>query len=194
MTAPQTPSQTVGPFFSIILARDEAEAVVAGPDVPGERIVLRGRLLDGAGDPVEDGLLELWQANGAGRYRHPLDRRIDVPLHDGFTGFGRAETDFDTGGWSFTTVRPGPVPGPDGTQQAPHVNLVVQARGMLNPAWTRVYFGDEQAANEADPVLQRVPAERRPTMVAQPVDGDGPATFALDLWLQGADETVFLDW
>ena len=194
-TAPQTPSQTIGPYFSMILAHDEGEAVVAGPDVPGERIVLAGRVLDGDGEPVEDGLVELWQADANGRYRHPFDTRTEPPLHPGFTGFGRTKTAFDSGEWAFTTVRPGSVPAADGTPQAPHVSLVVQSRGMLDPVWTRAYLEDEEQANAADPVLAAVPEDRRATLVARR-DGeqDGLPRFRLDIHLQGEHETVFLDW
>ena len=194
-TAPQTPSQTIGPYFAMLIARDDTESVLAGPEVPGERIVLRGLLLDGEGEPIEDGLVELWQANSEGRYRHPTDTRDELPLHDGFTGFGRRKTDFETGAWSFVTVRPGQVPAADGTPQAPHVTLVVQARGMLNPSFTRVYLDDEEQANAQDPVLAAVPAERRHTLVATRVeDVEGLPCFELDVRMQGDDETVFLDW
>ena len=192
-TPGQTPSQTIGPYFSMILAHDEAEAVVAGPDVPGEHIVLVGRVLDGDGEAVEDALVELWQADPNGRYRHPLDTRTEPPLHPGFTGFGRTKTAFDSGTWSFTTVRPGRVSAADGTPQAPHLGLVVQARGMLDPVWTRAYLEDE--ANTDDPVLAALPEERRTTLVARR-DGeqDGLPRFRLDIHLQGEHETVFLDW
>ena len=196
MSAPQTPSQTVGPYFSMVLATDDAEAVVAPPGTEGERVVLRGRLLDGEGVPVEDGLVELWQADRSGRYRHPLDDRDEPTATARFTGFGRARTAFETGEWRFETVRPGRVPGPGDTLQAPHVNLVLQARGMLDPVWTRLYFDDEGDANADDAVLAAVPAERRGTLVATAAgtDEEGRAVFTLDVHLQGPHETVFLDW
>ena len=196
MSAPQTPSQTAGPYFSMALAHDDAEQVVASPDVDGEHVLLTGRVLDGEGAPVEDGLVELWQADPAGRYRHPLDTRSEPVPTPGFSGFGRSRTGFETGRWLFRTVRPGPVPGPDGTTQAPHVNLVVQARGMLDPVWTRLYLPDEAEANAADPVLLAVPEDRRATLVAAATgtSDDGLPTYTLDIRLQGEDETVFLDW
>ncbi|HUG85326.1 MAG TPA: protocatechuate 3,4-dioxygenase subunit alpha [Euzebya sp.] len=194
MTAPQTPSQTVGPYFSMILARDDDGGRMAGPDTPGEHIRITGRLFDGAGDPIEDGLLEVWQANAAGRYRHPLDDREAMPLHDGFTGFGRVKTNVADGTFQLHTVRPGRVPAPDGGLQAPHISVIVQGRGMLNPAWTRLYFADEEAANRTDPVLTSVSRERRATLVATRTDDGAQPTFHLDIRMQGDGETVFLDW
>ncbi len=186
----QTPSQTVGPYFGMRLG-GESQNVLAGPDVSGERIRIEGRLLDGDGEPIGDGLLELWQANPAGRYRHPDDDRDDHPLTEGFSGFGRAETGFDTGEFWFETVKPGPVPDPEGEPQAPHVSLVIQARGMLNPSFTRVYFEDEADANASDMVLGMVPADRRRTLIARLVDGGEPKVYRLDIRMQGDDETVF---
>ncbi len=188
----QTPSQTLGPFFGMVLGRP-GDRVLVAEDTPGERLHVGGRLLDGNSDPVEDGLVELWQANAAGRYRHPVDDRDDSALAPGFTGFGRCPTGHGDGAWSFTTVRPGPVPDGRGGVQAPHLGLVVQARGMLGPLFTRLYFGDDEA-NDRDAVLAAVPAERRATLVAaRGEDRDGAAMFHLDLRLQGPDETVFFD-
>jgi protocatechuate 3,4-dioxygenase alpha subunit len=192
-TRGQTPSQTLGPYFSMILAHDDDGEDMAPAGTPGERVVLTGRVLDGERNPVEDALVEAWQANAAGRYRHPLDDRDDVPLDDGFTGFGRSKTRFEDGTWTLRTVKPGPVPGPDGRPQAPHVNLVVQARGMLDPSFTRLYFDDEAEANADDQVLAQVPANRRATLVAVRDDGGPVPTYRLDIVFQGDDETVFLD-
>lgn len=189
----QTPSQTVGPYFSMILAHDDDGEVMVTADTPGERVLVVGRLLDGDRAPIEDGLIEVWQANAAGRYRHPLDTRDDLPLDDGFTGFGRSKTRFETGEFRFETVRPGPVPGPDGAPQAPHLNVIVQARGMLNPSFTRMYFPDATDANEADPVLAAVPEDRRPTLIAVQEDSATVPTFRFDIRFQGDDEIVFLD-
>lgn len=191
----QTPSQTVGPYFSMILARADADAVLADGSTSGRPIVLTGRILDGDDEPIEDALVELWQADADGRYRHPHDddRPLD-PTDPGFTGFGRARTGFEDGRYTFRTIRPGRVPGPDGDRQAPHLNLCVQARGMLNPVFTRVYLPDEEATNVADPVLSSVAADRRATLVAH-ADGDvdGVPRVCFDVRLQGPDETVFLD-
>lgn len=189
----QTPSQTLGPYFSMILAHDDDGEEMATAATPGDPVVVTGRVLDGDGAPVEDALVEVWQADAAGRYRHPLDAGLDAS--DGFTGFGRSKTRFEDGTWRVRTIRPGAVPAPGGATQAPHLNLVVQARGMLGPLFTRVYFADQADQHADDPVLAVVPDARRATLVAQR-DGDAPGdvpTFVFDVRLQGDGETVFLD-
>jgi protocatechuate 3,4-dioxygenase, alpha subunit len=188
----QTPSQTVGPYFSLKLGA-EGENLLAGRGVPGTRIRVFGRVLDGDRQPIEDALIEVWQANSAGRYRHPDDRRTEIPLDEGFTGFGRALTDFKTGEYLIETVKPGPVPDPEGEHQAPHLNFIIQARGMLNPSFTRVYFCDEEEANQADLVLGMVPAERRHTLIATCDDPGDPQGYRFDVRFQGDDETVFFE-
>lgn len=187
----ETPSQTVGPFFSIGLS-GEGENVLVADGVQGDRIRLVGRVLDGEGQPVGDALIELWQANARGRYRHPDDTREELELERAFTGFGRAATEFKTGEYWFETVKPGPVPDPEGEMQAPHLNLILQARGTLNPLFTRVYFPDEEEANQADLIMRMVPKDRRDSLVAVPEGGD-PPTYRFDIRLQGEGETVFLD-
>lgn len=187
----ETPSQTVGPFFSIGLS-GEGENVLVSDGVVGDRIRLVGTVLDGDGQPVGDALIELWQANSLGRYRHPDDTRDEIVLDEAFTGFGRAATEFETGEYWFETIKPGRVPDPEGELQAPHLNLIVQARGMLNPLFTRVYFPDEEEANRSDLVLAMVPKDRRHTLVAVR-EGDEPAVYRFDIRLQGEGETVFLD-
>jgi protocatechuate 3,4-dioxygenase alpha subunit len=161
----------------------------------GQRIRIEGRVLDGDRKHIEDALVELWQADSSGRYHHPADNRDDAPLDPGFAGFGRCASDFQTGAYSFLTIKPGPVPHPDGGMQAPHISLTIQARGMLNPTFTRLYFDDESAANDSDPVLQSVPATRRTTLIAETVDGDASSvpTYRFDICYQGDDETVFFD-
>jgi protocatechuate 3,4-dioxygenase alpha subunit len=173
----------------------EGENVLTTPETIGERIRIEGRVLDGDRNHIEDALIELWQADGAGRYHHPADDRVEVPLDPAFTGFGRCASDFQTGAYTFLTIKPGPVPHPDGGMQAPHVSLTIQARGMLDPTFTRVYFADEAAANVADPVLLTVPEKRRSTLIAQRVDGNGSSvpTYVFDIRYQGDDETVFFD-
>src|SRR5690242_7351156 len=158
-----TPSQTVGPYLSIGLLRGLAVAEVV-PRADPRAIAIRGRLLDGAGAPVPDGMVETWQANAAGRYRHPADERADVPLEDGFLGFGRCGTDGD-GAFAIVTVKPGRVPAADGTLQAPHLAVSVFARGVLKRLATRLYFPDEEQANAADPLLARLSAAERATLV-----------------------------
>ena len=189
MTLPQTPSQTVGPFFHLGLARP-GENVLVGEDTEGERICIEGRVLDGDREPIDDALVEIWQTNAHGRYRHPEDRRSDLPLDDGLTGFGRCATDHQ-GAYRFETIRPGPVPDAQGEPQAPHIDVTVFARGMLAHLFTRIYFEDEEA-NRQDWLLQRVPEQRRGSLVASRVDDD-PPTYRFDILLQGSDETVFFD-
>ena len=190
----QTPSQTVGPYFTMRLSA-EGENVLTAPETIGERIRIEGRVLDGDRKHIEDALVELWQADSAGRYHHPADDRTDVPSDPAFNGFGRCATDFQTGSYSFLTIRPGPVPHPDGGMQAPHISVTIQARGMLNPTFTRIYFDDETGANAADPVLRAVPESRRATLIAERVDSADSSvpTFRFDIHYQGDDETVFFD-
>ena len=187
-----TPTQTVGPFFSPALLRDPWNVLTTDSTV-GQRIRVEGRVIDGAGAPVPDAMIEVWQANAHGRFNHPRDTR-DLPLDPEFTGFGRSGTDEDGLYW-FETVKPGPVPfgnEPDGQVQAPHLSVTIHARGMLNHAQTRLYFEDEPS-NDTDPILALVPAERRSTLIARrSVDTDG-VVYRLDIVLQGAGETVFLN-
>lgn len=183
-----TASHTVGPFFHIGLGQDHA-IDLTGPGVDGERVTILGRVLDGDGRPVDDALIETWQANAHGRYAHPDDGQ-DKPLSAGFTGFGRVCTD-DDGAFRLTTVKPGSVPGPAGSVQAPHLVVVLFMRGLLKHLLTRLYFPDEPA-NTDDPVLGLVPSERRVTLVAQRTSEDGVVQW--NIILQGADETVFFDY
>lgn len=173
-----TPFQTIGPYFAVAMPAPGLDDL-ADDAVPGERIRIEGRLLDGAGDPIPDGLIETWQANAQGHYR--------LPDH-GFVGFGRVPTD-SAGAFALDTVRPGSVSGPGGTTQAPHLVVSVLARGILTRLVTRIYFADEPA-NQSDPVLRLVPEARRRTLIAEPAT-DG--TFRIDLVLQGPNETVFFD-
>lgn len=176
-----TPSQTVGPYFAIGLPWPD------GPDLVEEgtpdAIRIEGTVYDGAGDPVPDALIETWQADPDGRFNHPDDPRGAA---GSFRGFGRSPAD-DDGRWRILTLKPGPVPGRDGTMQAPHIDVSLFARGMLNRVVTRIYFADEEEANAADPVLSKVDETRRATLIAQPTQ-DG---YHLDFRLQGEDETVF---
>jgi protocatechuate 3,4-dioxygenase alpha subunit len=182
---PLTPSQTIGPFLHIEVPYEGEEALVP-PNHP-DAIRLLGSILDGEGEPVDDALVEIWQANAAGRYAHPEDDREEVPLEDGFTGFGRCATDTE-GRFEFTTVKPGPVPGPDERPQAPHIDVSVFARGLLNRLVTRIYFPDEAEANAADPVLSLIEGEaERETLIARPEDG----ALRFDIRLQGEGETAF---
>lgn len=187
----QTPSQTVGPFFHLGLYR-EGENVMAGPDAAGQRIRIEGRVLDGAGAVVPDAMIEVWQANAHGRYAHPEDRQ-DKPLDPGFKGYGRAATDAEGRFW-FETVKPGQVPGRGNVLQAPHLSLTIFARGMLSHLYTRLYFADEAAANEVDPVLSAIAdPKRRATLIAAREAGGDLPVYRLDIVLQGEAETVFFD-
>jgi protocatechuate 3,4-dioxygenase alpha subunit len=180
---PATPSQTVGPFFGVGLDWPDGPYVV--PDGTPEAFRVSGRLLDGVGEPVADALVETWQADPEGRFAHPDDPRGPAA---GFRGFGRCPTDADGRFWVLT-VKPGPVPGPAGALQAPHVDLSIFARGLLRQLVTRVYFADEPAANAADPVLAGLPEAARATLLAGPAAGG----YQLDIHLQGPHETVFFD-
>jgi protocatechuate 3,4-dioxygenase, alpha subunit len=180
-----TPSQTIGPFLHIELPFAGEEELVAAGD-PGA-VRLRGTVYDGNGDPVDDALIEIWQANAAGRYAHPEDDRDQIPLEEGFSGFGRCATDAE-GRYGFVTVKPGSVPGPGGRPQAPHIDVSVFARGLLKRLVTRIYFPDEAEANDADPVLSSIEdPDRRETLVAAAEDGG----VRFDIRLQGEDETTF---
>jgi protocatechuate 3,4-dioxygenase alpha subunit len=190
-----TPSQTVGPFFAPALApgkdypwRQPIGNDLITPDASGERIRIEGRVLDADGVPVNDAMIEIWQADAAGHYAHPADPRRPNAK---FTGFGRAGTDAQ-GRFSFSTVKPGPVPGPDGKQQAPHIVVAVFARGLPRHAYTRIYFSDE-SGNAADPILALVPAERRNTLIAKREEKGRQVVYAFDVTLQGENETVFFD-
>jgi protocatechuate 3,4-dioxygenase alpha subunit len=179
------PSQTSGPFLSIGLLRDHIGPSVVCEEEP-RAIRIRGRLLDGNGDPVPDGLIEIWQANAAGRYAHEGDTRTDIPLEDGFRGFGRSGT-VDDGWFEFVTVKPGRVPAPDGELQAPHLVVLVFARGLLKQLLTRLYFPDESEANAADPILSELDETERTTLIARAEDGG----LRFDIRLQGDGETTF---
>jgi protocatechuate 3,4-dioxygenase alpha subunit len=183
---PLTPSQTVGPFFAIALPYAGGESLVEAATL-GERIHIRGEVRDGNGAVVPDALIEIWQANAAGRYAHPADERADIPLDAAFIGFGRCPAD-GAGRYRFETIRPGRVPGPGGVLQAPHVLVSVFARGLLKRLATRIYFADDPA-NAEDAILGLVDPERRSTLIAQR-DADGHS-YRFDIVLQGTDETVF---
>jgi protocatechuate 3,4-dioxygenase alpha subunit len=181
MTLSLTPSQTVGPYFSLGLA--PANQLVPS-DQPGA-IRIGGFVFDGAGEPVPDALVETWQADPGGGFGHPDDPRR---LASAFSGFARCPTGPD-GSWSVITLKPGPLPTPDGRTEAPHLDISVFARGLLNRVTTRLYFPGEAAANAADPVLGALPPEAAATLVAVALGEPGELRF--DIHLQGPDETVF---
>lgn len=193
----ESASQTAGPYVHIGLApgaagfdiyRQELGQTIAGPGVPGERIRIEGLVYDGTGAPVKDILLEAWHADANGIYPHPEDPR-HAEVAPGFRGWGRIITDFDSGLWSFETIKPGPVPGRNKRMMAPHISLWLVSRGINIGLNTRMYFDDED--NSADPVLGLVEQEnRRRTLIAQRT---GPGVYRFDIRLQGEGETVFLD-
>jgi protocatechuate 3,4-dioxygenase alpha subunit len=186
-----TAAQTAGPFFRCGLDRPDWSDLTAS-GAAGERIRIRGRVLDGDRVPVADALLEIWQADAAGTYGHDAD--ADKPIDVGFRGFGRACTDAD-GCYGFTTIRPGRVSGPDGTMQAPHVALAIFARGLLRGLATRIYFDDGTEANEADPLLRTIAgSDLRRTMIASRTAAEnGIVLYRFDVVLQGERETAFID-
>ncbi|MBV9574119.1 MAG: protocatechuate 3,4-dioxygenase subunit alpha [Acidobacteriales bacterium] len=183
-----TPSQTVGPFFNFCLtAGKNCVSTIAGPEAKGERVHLTCRVFDGDGLPLDDAMIEIWQADAAGKYKHPDDPRAGT-ADPACSGFGRMGTRRD-GSCEFETIKPGRVPGPHNSLQAPHLNLAVFGRGLLKQLYTRVYFfGD--AGNQEDPVLNLVPKNRRETLMAL-LSSDGRWRF--DIHLQGETETVFFD-
>jgi len=200
----ETPSQTGGPYVHIGLAPQQAGFdifdnnfgnVLVTEDTPGERIVLEGRVFDGTGTPVRDALLESWQANAEGRYAHPAHGEPHDPA---FRGWGRTGSDFETGVFTFHTIKPGAVTGAGGTVSAPHILLVVFARGINIGLHTRAYFEDEAEANAQDPVLGSIEWEpRRNTLITTRSEREGVTVHTFDIRLQdtpdGGAETVFFD-
>ncbi len=195
MAGRQTPSQTIGPFFAYGLTpqqynfplRSIAGGTMAAEDTEGERIRIEGCVYDGAGTPVDDAMIELWQADAQGRYAHPSDPRGS---NSGFSGFGRVGTGTDPQKrFIFDTIKPGSADG----RQAPHIGVIVFMRGLLAHLYTRIYFEDEAAANDADPVLSAVPADRRHTLLARRTMTPTGIAYRYDIRMQGQDETVFFD-
>ena len=183
-----TPFSTVGPFFKLLVReRPEGTDSLVSAATRGERITITGRLIAGDGQSVDDGLVEIWQADADGRHHHPEDPEQHL-ADPAFSGFGRAAT-ARGGSFTFQTIKPGCVPGPDGRPQAPHVLVGVMARGVMSRYWTRLYFEGEPL-NEADAILRLVPADRRHTLIARRL---ADATYEFNVVLQGADETVFFD-
>lgn len=203
---PETPSQTGGPYVHIGLAPQQAGFeifdnnfgnVMVQPATLGERIRVEGRVFDGSGTLMRDVLIEVWQANAAGKYAHPADRQ-DKPLDPAFRGWGRTGADFDTGVFSFETIKPGQVVGANGQLQAPHICLILFARGINTGLHTRLYFGDEDLANATDPILNGIEWEvRRKTLLATREQRAGEVVYRFDIRIQdtpdGGKETVFFD-
>jgi protocatechuate 3,4-dioxygenase alpha subunit len=196
--AGQTPSQTVGPFFAYGLTpelyryayRSAVTDRLVQSATEGQRIRIEGRVLDGNDEPIPDAMIELWQANAHGRYNHPADARADNLLDPDFRGFARTGTGVDPEcRFIFDTIKPGAL----GDGQAPHLNLIVLMRGLLSHLYTRIYFSDEAEANAIDPVLARVPQDRRHTLIAERDEAPGGVVYRLDIHMQGPNETVFFD-
>lgn len=198
----ETPSQTGGPYVHIGLLPKQANIEVfennfnnqlVKENTLGERIRLEGQVFDGLGLPLRDVLIEIWQADANGVYPSAADiqgKAVDPNFH----GWGRTGADFETGFWSFNTIKPGAVPGRKGTTQAPHIALIIFARGINIGLNTRVYFEDEAEANAQDPVLKGIEwAPRRQTLIAKREQRDGEVVYRFDIRIQGEDETVFLD-
>jgi protocatechuate 3,4-dioxygenase, alpha subunit len=188
VTSEPTPSQTVGPFFHDALLDEDRSELVSQNHPRAVRIA--GTVYDGAGESVPDAMIEIWQANESGRYSDPTGDRENLSHEPGtFSGFGRSGTDAD-GRFSFVTVKPGPVPGPDGRLQAPHVMVSVFARGLLKRLVTRIYFPDEGDSNARDPVLSSIEdPEFRKTLVAH----DEGGVLRFDIHLQGENQTAFFE-
>jgi protocatechuate 3,4-dioxygenase, alpha subunit len=198
----ETASQTAGPYVHIGLIPGMAgfdifeknfTNVLVGPNTKGERITIEGRVLDGSGAPLRDVLLEIWQANAAGRYNHPADGSAGEFDAD-FRGWGRAGSDFDSGLVTFETIKPGATLDKAGRRGAPHVNVWIVARGINIGLNTRLYFSDEEAANAADPVLNLIDQPlRRATLIAKRSERGSKTVYSFTINLQGPDETVFFD-
>jgi protocatechuate 3,4-dioxygenase alpha subunit len=199
-----TPSQTVGPFFAYGLTpkgrcqwdpngqyswKETAGDNLVTPDASGEKIRIEGKVTDGDGAPINDAMIEIWQADAQGRYASPRDNRA-LP-NARFKGFGRSATD-KNGVYSFDTIKPGAVPGANGKMQAPHIVVCIYSRGMLRQVYTRLYFADE-AANATDSILNLAPTERRQTLVARKEAGAGQPLYRFDIRVQGDNETVFFE-
>jgi len=194
----ETPSQTAGPYVHIGLMPNLADipgvyasdlgATMVNDKTRGERITVRGRVIDGAGTPLKDAVVEIWQADSAGLYNSPSELRGTADPN--FTGWGRCATDAETGEFVFETVKPGPVPFKDGRWMAPHITFWIVARGINIGLHTRMYFPDEGEANAEDPLLSRI--EHRQRVATLIASGKSPA-YTFDIHLQGEKETVFLD-
>jgi protocatechuate 3,4-dioxygenase alpha subunit len=185
----QTPSQTVGPFFNYGLIFG-GENLLTVDETKGQRIEIKGTVFDGDGVPIEDAMIEIWQADAQGIYNHPADPQ-HAKADKLFRGFGRAETTKEGFFW-FKTIKPGRVAWDEEQDQAPHLNVRVFGRGMLIHATTRLYFSDEES-NETDPVLSSVEAERRQTLIATFEESEDLPCYRFDIRFQGKSETVFFD-
>ncbi|MGE0280647.1 MAG: protocatechuate 3,4-dioxygenase subunit alpha [Rhizobiaceae bacterium] len=194
----ETASQTAGPYVHIGLTPNfcgiggvylsDLGGSMVEARTRGERITVRGRVIDGAGAPLRDALVEIWQADADGLYNSPAETRGAADPH--FTGWGRCATDDASGEYRFDTIKPGRAPFRDGRWMAPHITVWIVARGINLGLHTRMYFADEAAANAEDPLLARVEHRHRVATLVAPRDGD---VYTFDIHLQGDKETIFLD-
>ncbi|MCQ2002741.1 protocatechuate 3,4-dioxygenase subunit alpha [Rhizobium sp. NRK18] len=195
----ESPSQTAGPYVHIgctpnftgihgIFETDLGAGPLVNDKTRGERITIRGRVIDGSGTPLRDAMIEIWQADAEGLYNSPSETRGTADAN--FSGWGRCPADMTTGEFVFETIKPGKVPFNDGRPMAPHVTLWIVARGINIGLQTRMYFSDEEEANAADPILSRIEHKVRiPTLIGRR-EGD---TVTFDIHLQGENETIFFD-
>ena len=201
-TLKESPSQTAGPYIHIGATPNWVEItgvwdedlglVLVDPETKGERILVKGRIFDGSGHPIKDALVEIWQADADGLYNSPEEKRGKADPH--FVGWGRQPTDGTTGEYRFETIKPGRVPYKDGRPMAPHITFWIVARGINIGLHTRLYFGDEEAANAECPVLARIEHKvRLATLIAARGEENGMPTYTFDIHLQGDKETVFFD-
>ena len=201
-TLKESPSQTAGPYIHIGATPNWVEItgvwdedlglVLVDPETKGERILVKGRIFDGSGHPIKDALVEIWQADAEGLYNSPEEKRGKADPH--FVGWGRQPTDGTTGEYRFETIKPGRVPYKDGRPMAPHITFWIVARGINIGLHTRLYFGDEEAANAECPVLARIEHKvRLATLIAARSEENGMPTYTFDIHLQGDKETVFFD-
>jgi protocatechuate 3,4-dioxygenase, alpha subunit len=201
-TLKESPSQTAGPYIHIGATPNWVEItgvweedlglVLVGPETKGERIIVKGRIFDGSGHPIRDALVEIWQADAEGLYNSPEEKRGTADPN--FVGWGRQPTDGTTGEYRFETIKPGRVPYKDGRPMAPHITFWIVARGINIGLHTRMYFGDEEAANAECPVLARIEHKYRlETLIASRGEENGLPTYTFDIHLQGEKETVFFD-
>ena len=201
-TLKESPSQTAGPYIHIGATPNWVEItgvwdedlglVLVDPETKGERILVKGRIFDGSGHPIKDALVEIWQADADGLYNSPEEKRGKADPH--FVGWGRQPTDGTTGEYRFETIKPGRVPYKDGRPMAPHITFWIVARGINIGLHTRLYFGDEEAANAECPVLARIEHKvRLATLIAARSEENGMPTYTFDIHLQGDKETVFFD-
>jgi protocatechuate 3,4-dioxygenase alpha subunit len=197
----ESPSQTAGPYVhigatpnhsGIDIYGDDLGRTLVGRDAKGERIIIKGHVIDGGGAPLKDALIEIWQADAAGLYNSPREKRGKAD--PAFTGWGRQASDGVTGRYRFETIKPGRAPFVDGRLMAPHITFWIVARGINVGLHTRMYFSDEAAANAECPVLARVEhRDRVATLIAARSDEDSRAVYMFDIRLQGEKETIFFD-